>query len=568
MLPMETPTRPPHHPMQRSSLQNLRALARTALPLFLASCAATRAVTDDELRALAPIASEASGWQRTSTHAEVDAFLGTLAAFEHAERLDVSTFGSTNEGRELAQVVVARPMPSAHTAAAAGERLRVLVNGNIHGGEVEGKEAIQMLLREFAAGRHAELLDDLVIDFVPIYNADGNERLDAANRVTQNGPNGGVGERANAQGLDLNRDFIKAESPECRALLGVLRTFDPHVFMDLHTTNGSYHGYHLTYSPSLSTNVDPAIDRFARGTWIEEIRAAMLARHALRVFDYGNFTGDEGDAGAQGEREWITYDHRPRFGTNYYGLRNRFSLLSEAYSYCDFETRVLATRAFVLETLAACARHAQELRALCDDADRRARDGDFTFGTESTLADPIQREILVGAIDELELPDELGTRRIARPEFHTETMGVRSAFVSARRSAAPLEWIVPSDNTALVDAVADRLALHGVAFERLGAARSAVAASFVPTEVRVAPRPFQGHSMVTLVGAWGDARSVAVPAGSLVVPARQALGRLASQLLDPESEDSLATWNVLDAGIRASSADGPGAYPVLRVPGS
>ena len=131
--------------------------------------------------------------------------------------------------------------------------MRILVNANIHAGEVEGKEATQMILREIAFGEHEELLRGADLMFVPVYNPDGNDRIDKKNRASQNGPDGGVGERANAQGLDLNRDFLKAESPECRALLRLFRMHDPHLFMDLHTTNGSHHGYQLTYSPSLST---------------------------------------------------------------------------------------------------------------------------------------------------------------------------------------------------------------------------------------------------------------------------------------------------------------------------
>ena len=364
-------------------------------------------------------AAEQSGWRRTSTHGEVLEFLAALEALPGAQRLERSVFGESEEGRELVVVAAGGVDP-----ARPGEpELRVLVNANIHGGEVEGKEAVQQILREIALGEHEELLRGTRIYFVPVYNADGNDRIAPANRVSQNGPDGGVGVRANARGLDLNRDFVKAESAECRALLGLFRRHDPHLFVDLHTTNGSYHGYHLTYSPSLATNVDPDLDAFQRGELLPAIRAAMAERHGYRVFDYGNFTGGE-------ERRWVTYDHRPRFGTNYYGVRGRLGLLSEAYSYLDLETRVAVTRAFVLESLAAAAAARGRILALCAAADRRLTGGgEVRFGTATALAPPAEGEILVGSVAELELPEGLGVRRVASPDYRAERMGVQLSLI-------------------------------------------------------------------------------------------------------------------------------------------
>ncbi len=495
-------------------------------------------------------AAESSAGQRTSTTAEVDAFLQELATLRRSDRLRTFELGRTNEGRALRAVAVGSPPPEELTTEAAGDRLRVFVNGNIHGGEVEGKEASLQLLRAFADGRHADLLDRLVIVFLPVYNADGNDRIDRANRVTQNGPDGGVGERANAQRLDLNRDFVKVESPECAALMRVFRTFDPHVFMDLHTTNGTYHGYHLTYSPSLSTNVDTAIDAFARASWIHTIRAELEERHGFRAFDYGN--ASRGD-----EPVWATYDHRPRFGTNYYGLRNRFSLLSEAYSYLPFEQRIDVTRAFVLETLRATHAMADAIQRLCTQADERVLAGDVRFAWDTSLAPARDGEILMGAIDEVEL-EGLGTRRVARPEFRVVPMGIQDRFVSNASTPLPQAWVVRSAPAALVEL----LDHHGLAYERLEATRTVSAQRFTLTSVETASRPFQGHHNVRLTGGWAPAQEVDLPPGSLLVDGRQRLARVAAQLLEPLSEDSAFTWNLFDAAL---DAEGGQVFPVLRL---
>jgi len=490
---------------------------------------------------------ERSGWERTSTHAEVLAFLDALGELPHADRVAVETAGKTGEGRSIALVTARLPQPDG-----GAPRLRVLVNANIHAGEVEGKEAVQMILREIASGEHEDLLRGAELLFVPIYNADGNERIDRRNRSSQNGPAAGVGERANAQGLDLNRDFVKAESPECRTLLALFRRLDPHVFMDLHTTNGSYHGYHLTYSPSLATNVDAGLDAFARGTLLPAVRTAVLERHGLRVFDYGNFT--RGD-----DRRWETYDHRPRFGTNYYGLRNRLAVLSEAYSYLDFESRVRATRAFVLEVVRAVVENADRIRELCEAADERLCAGaePLLFGFDSELVPGEELDVLVGDVERVELSDDLGTRLVARPEHVAERMLVRAGFRSRRQIALPWAWVVLAPSAAEVEL----LRAHGIELRRLTEPARASVEAFVPRAIEKARRPFEGHLEVALSGEWMTVERE-LPAGALLVPARQRLGRVAAQLLEAQSEDSLSTWNLLEA---RTSAGADGAWPVLRL---
>lgn len=497
---------------------------------------------------------EATGYARTSTTAEVRAFLESLEALPHAERVHLlGGWGKTVEGKEMMVVMAGLPAPEHPMASLAPDRLRVLVNANIHGGEVEGKEAVQLLLREIARGEHEALLGRCALLVVPVYNADGNDRIDRTHRVSQNGPDGGVGTRANAQGLDLNRDFVKAESPECKGLLALTTAWDPHLWMDLHTTNGSAHGYHLTYAPSLSTNVDPALDRVAREVLLREVRSEMRARHGFRVFDYGNFRGRE-------ERAWITYDHRPRFGTNYVGLRNRFSILSEAFSYLPFRERVEVTHAFVLECLRAAARHADTLRAVCAEADTATTRGEASFGWDTTLAGGGMGEVLVGEVREVELED-LGTRRIAGHEWRAETMRVRVAFTSRERERLPAGYALPAPNALCKET----LKRHGLELAALAEPAEARVAVFHPTEVRRARRPFQGHHEIGLRGAWSEPRTVTLPAGAWIVSARQPLGRVAAQLLEPRSEDSLSTWNVFEEETRAAGEDGAGAYPVLRL---
>ncbi len=495
---------------------------------------------------------ERSGHERTSTHAEVVQFLEGLGGLPHASRLTRSVAGKSHEGRDIH---VVRAALVDHRAP-----LRLLVVANIHAGEVEGKEAVQVLLREFAQGLHEDLLRECEVHFVPVYNADGNERVRAANRAEQNGPVLGVGERANGQGLDLNRDFVKAEAPETRALLGLMDAVDPHVFMDLHTTNGSFHGYHLTYAPCLSPNMDPRLASLSRKL-LGDVRTGLQATEpSFRTFDYGNFETRDWDGGgapdSAGVRGWWTYDHRARYCINGFGLRNRIGVLSEAYSYADFATRIAATRAFVLAVQSWAARNRQDVLDGIASADALASDATvpMSFGFATTFAPPEQLEVLVGEVDRVPVPGTELVRLVMKDAHVPTTMPVVRAFRATRSVQLPAAWALPEPDPAVVEA----LRRHGIRCSVLDTARAVQASTFVVTGKRKPKRPFQGHHELVLQGNWQEEAAVELPAGTLWVEARQPRARLAATLLAPESEDSLSTWNFLEA----RTAD---RYPVLRV---
>lgn len=508
-----------------------------AIALLLASAAAQ---SPPVLRTTA----EASDWTRTATHEELLTFVSTVAA-QSGGVVRVEEYGRSGDGQPLVALRAgARGDPAA---------LRILVQANIHGGEVEGKDVLQILARELADGSAGWLPARVELVLLPNLNPDGNDRIDRRNRVAQNGPDGGVGQRENRAGLDLNRDFVKLESPEIRALLGVYRAFDPHVVIDLHTTNGSYHGYHLTFAPSLAVNVDPELDGYARRGLLPAIQQELQAQQ-VRSEHYGNFgRGRE-------PKQWVTFDHRPRFGTNYAGLRNRLGLLCEAYSYLEFRRRAEVTRAFVLGAIAAAARDREAILARCAAADARcAGEEPLEFGYASRLADPVEREILVGAVRRVELPDGIGTRFVAEDRAEPKQLAVQDTFVATQRIALPAAWVVRDAPEELIDL----LLAHGLQLARLKEPVTMDVEQFVPSGMSRSRAEFQGHRPVTVQG---EHRAVQaeLPAGTLVVPRGQALARVAAQLLEPLSEDGCVTWNRFDAELTAAR-EGGAEFPILRV---
>jgi hypothetical protein len=508
---------------------------------------------------------ERTRYRETSHYADVVKFLDSLRILRAP--LAFGTIGKTNEGRDIPYVIASRPLVSTASEAKRLGRPIVYVQANIHAGEVEGKDALLALLRDLTFSSKRNVLDSIVLIAVPIYNADGNERFAAqsVNRTEQNGPES-VGIRPNAQSLDLNRDYVKAEAPETRASLTMFNTWDPDVFVDLHTTDGSYHGYALTYSPSLN----PAAvfgGVYARDSMLPVLRERMRTRDRFEVFDYGNFTSDEPISRKDtSEREaWATYDSRPRFGTNYYGIRGRIGILSEAYSHDSLSRRIASTYAFVHEILSLVAEKSGAIRSLSARADSqplawgRSPDSVQVVAIRSELATPRMLDVIKEDLEKtgdssLTQPGvPRGQRRTGR--FRTTRMPVYDRFESTLDRTPPAAYVLAPEDTA----IATLLRLHGIRVDRSDSAWTARGESFVIDSIISAPRTFQGHHEVRLKGRW-ERGLQALPPKSFIVSTAQPRGALAVYLLEPESDDGFATWNKFDSDIKKG-----GRFPVTRI---
>ncbi len=512
--------------------------------------------------ALPTTRAERSNFTETSTLADVQAFLAALSA--QADLIRVSTFGSTEQGRPLLLATLSNPPVGDVRDVRALGRPVVLLQANIHGGEVEGKEAVQNLMRRLTLGDLRPLLDRVVVLVVPVYNADGNEAIDAQNRTAQYGPIAGVGARENANGLDLNRDFMKLDSAEARALVRLLNTWDPHVVVDLHTTNGSHHGFHLTYSIPLNLSLDAALLAFERDTLMPALQESMLKKHDFRTYYYGNFTGRAPKPGEEEQRKWVAFDHRPRIGQNYVGLRNRIAILSEAYSYLDFKSRIAVTEAFSEEILRYCAEHAPQVMALTAAIDagfvQRARGQDeLPLGVEyEQRALPGMAPLLVGQVTHQVNPRNGKEMTVMLPDKFTLVPMPDFGYFAPTRSV-PMARAYALPRTDAMRPIVQKLRQHGILVEELTAPVDAQVATFTVTGADKAKQPFQGHQEVHVTGSAAVAPAT-LPAGTVIVRLAQPLGRLAAYLLEPESDDGLGTWNYFDAAIEQGRA-----HPVGKI---
>ncbi len=530
---------PADHSSERPRALGLVALA-SALAILALGSSAAGAQSLDELLTRA----ERTDFVETSRYDDVIAMAEALA--ERSDAIHLTWFGYTNEGRRLPLLVLGAPDATPEAVLATG-KTRVYLQGNIHAGEVCGKEALLMLLRDYARGLYPSWTDDLVLLVAPIYNADGNERMDLRNRPRQHGPLGGMGQRPNAQGLDLNRDHTKLDSPEARSLVAMMSAYDPHVGVDLHTTNGTRHAYHLTYSPPLHPNTPEPIDHFLRDAWLPTVTERIEEEHGWVYYYYGN---------ASPRRPgWYTFDHRPRFNNNYLGLRNRMAILSEAYAYDTFEDRVMSTLWFVEEILTFAQESAGRIRDIVEAADAESVVGG-TLATRATFERSDEEvTILMGAVDEERHPQTGEVILLRRDVVEPVSMYEFGTFRPTETEVAPAAYyVLPEAGDAI-----ERLRAHGVVVEVVSGGTSVQVERFAIDSTSVAARPFQGRSERTVFGTW-TAATETLPEGTVRVDVGQPLGRLVFTLLEARSDDGFANWAILDEAIEA------GRYPILRVP--
>lgn len=531
---------------------------------------------------------ERTDYAETSRYDEVIAYMRQMAAAN--KNIHLTTYGYTYEGRALPLAVIGAPGASAEQVLATN-KTRVYIQGNIHAGEVEGKEALLWLLRSIAKGERDAWLKTTVLLINPIYNADGNERVTVANRGTQAGPVGGMGTRENAQGLDLNRDGTKMETAEARSMASLLTRYQPHVAMDLHTTDGSStSGFTMTYETSLNPNNAAAQTALLRDVLLPQVTQAVKTKYGVDWFYYGGVSGS-GD-----QRAWRSDAElaKPRYTSTYYGVRNILGLLTETYSYASFRTRIVETYRFLEETLSYVATHGETVRTVVAQANAESIIGRQLAVRQQLVKAPALQTIVFAPTVSMRNPYVPDRPYRLRPDGQdrsavtTERLPFYGTAEPIETSLAPRVWVVPmtaATTTAaptpapggfgggrggaqgtptqrMMATVIDRLEAHGIRYRITTAEQPFRGERFAIATNTLDTREYQGtHKARTLTGAW-EAAEQTLPAGSLVIPMDQPLARLTFILMDPRSDDGFMWWNLLDAVLGQTPA--PAYYPVWR----
>lgn len=492
-----------------------------------------------------------SQWQ---THAERTAYRETPRYAEtvaFSQRLDqasdwilFTSFGESGEGRALPLLIVDKDGAFTPEAARRAGKAVVLIQASIHAGESDGKDAGLALLRDIAITKtRAVLADRVVLLFIPIYNVDGHERFGPYNRINQNGP-AEMGWRATSAGLNLNRDYIKADAPETRAWLRLWNRWQPDLFIDCHTTDGADFRHNVTYQFEQHENAPPATRRWMQDVF--EQRVVPAAEAAGNLLSPYVVLHDDLDP-SKGVDAFIS---TPRFATGYVPLaRNRPALLIETHMLKPYRSRVRGTYDLLRFMLEEVNRDPESLRRAARESDEEAASWGKSYDPQRKVAlevratDETTPIVFKGVAYRRELSEVSGTLRII---YGTEPLDMRIPFYNRARTslavAPPLCYIVPPQWRQ----VAELLIVHGVRFSRLAEPATLEVESYRFRNVKWASASFEGRVLVSF-----DAEPITerrtFPAGSIVVPLAQPAARLIMHLLEPAAPDSLVRWGCFNA---------------------
>ena len=502
-------------------------------------------------------AAERSHYKRTSTFNEVIEVLDALDS--QTDLMYRETLLLTREGRDVPIVVLANPPVSSPAQAEASGKPVIAIQANIHGGEVEGKEASLIVMRDILFGDKQHLLNNQILIFVPIYNADGNDAMRENSRPNQELSPVMTGVRT-AHGYDLNRDGMIVEADETKALFrNVIQRWDPDLLVDLHTTNGTWHGNSLTYAPSYATAGDASTSNYTSEVMLPALKQSVKEKFNLDIDWYGGY-----DYRSWPPTELRTYHHAPRYLTNYMGLRNRMAILSETFSHDRFYKRVHAANVFVEEILEYTHQHGRTMRQINHGADRRV----------AASAIGQQNGVQFSMVPREEPLDLLTYRYIPYQKPDGSTDFVRSAelvtiagvlnynrFEARQTASVPSAYIFSAAFTGL----AEKLQEHGIWVETLEADAAFPGQQFMVREVGKRNTVQNGHTNSLLSGEFVDMTKTFLR-GDYVVSMDSPLANLIFYLLEPESDDGLAYWNLFDDFLdEALSLSESVEYPIFKV---
>jgi len=504
---------------------------------------------------------ELSDFQSTSTYEEVMQFMTALTKTNAHARMDY--IARSIEGREVPLVIIADPLPPSYAALEKDERIVVYLQANIHAGEVEGKEATQMLARDLLSGDLSEkILENVIVLICPIVNPDGNEKFSTENRTNQNGPVNGMGVRYNGQYLDMNRDAVKLETPELRGVVTeIFNTWDPAITVDCHTSNGSFHEEAVTYTWMVNPNGPRPLINYMRDRMMPAVQDTLRDKYGVENIFYGEFV----DQLAM-EKGWLYETSGLRYMVNYAGLRNRLAILNENYVYADFKTRVKGCYHLLVSTLEYAAEHGQEINSMLKETDQWYANRHTTIPLADSFAieydvRPTPEKVTIKAIETDTIPGVRGYWRYKQGEGRfTISVDYYADYYPTASVKVPFAYIlsVPDPD------VLDLLLTHDIRLERLDRETALSVERFNISSFEGESRPFQGHYLSRISGEF-EPVSVTFPEGTYLVRTAQPLGNLAVYLLEPQSDDGLLAWNFFDRYIVKQWYPDFNPFPVYRL---
>jgi murein tripeptide amidase MpaA len=481
---------------------------------------------------------EKSNYLKTPRYAETIEYCKRLAVASPWVRYE--SFGKSPQGRDLPLVILSKDKAFTPTAAAKSKKAVILIQSGIHAGEIDGKDASLMLMRDIAITKtKAHLLDHAIILIVPIFSVDGHERFGKFNRINQDGPEE-MGWRVTANNLNLNRDYMKADAQEMRAMLRLFSSWLPDFYVDCHVTDGIDFQYSVTFATEIFQNIDAEIAAWLKQKYIP-VMTAQVERSGKLIAPY--MTAREDNDLSKG---FIFSAASPRFSTGYGAAQNRPSVLIETHVYKPYRTRVEATYEVLNATIGIVNANAESLRRMVRQADARAvsaaaqrkyiplqykiseRSKPITFrGWKTTRSvSPVSGALMTYTTHD--------TTDVTVPYFD-EPIVTDSVQL-------PDYYIIPQEWTGVIAGLSN----HHVMMRRMTRTQTLPIEGYQLTEPKWREKPYEGRHVVSFKTT-RVAEERTFPAGTYIVPAAQRTAKVIAHLLEPKGPDSFASWGMFDA---------------------
>jgi hypothetical protein len=485
-------------------------------------------------------ACEQSGFRVSPDYNDTIAWLKKLCDAA-PQQLKMVSLGKSPEGREIWMVIASKEGNFDAASLKQSGKPIFFAQAGIHSGEIDGKDAGLMLIRDMAVDKSlAGLLDHVTVLCIPIFNLDGHERVGSFNRPNQNGPEE-QGFRATARNLNLNRDYLKADAPEMRAWLALFDQWQPDFLIDCHVTDGADYQYVVTYAAEIWPNGDKEVAAWTGSRFIPPLSEHMRAA-GFPLSPYVNLrVWDDLQTGMK------CGPSTPRFSTGYAALRNRPALLVETHSLKDYATRVKGTYEILRHSLAVIGEESAALRDLVSAADRRSAalekqtiPVEFELDyTDSVIVD------FLGVDYTVEKSDITGGRWVRyskTPRTWKIPMFMKQKVKAT--ASVPAAYVVPVAWTSVME----RIRAHGIAASEITSPVTLDVSTYRFSNVKWEAKPFEGHHTLTYDTTPVTERMTFAP-GSLVIDTAQPLGRVLAHLLEPAAPDALVRWGFLDSSF-------------------
>lgn len=480
---------------------------------------------------------EKSNYTRTPRYKETINYCQKLA--NASSMIHYTTFGKSPQGRDLPLLIVDKNGNFTPETVRETDNVVFFIQAGIHSGEIDGKDAGLMLIRDIVIKKKLQsLLDHVTLLFCPIFNVDGHERFSPYSRINQNGPEE-MGWRTTAQNLNLNRDFLKADAPEMQHWLTLYHSWLPEFFADCHVTDGADYQYVITYKIDQHGILDRDLVQWVENAYLKELKPAMK-KSGFPLMEYVYL------------REWqnllsgmITWASPPRFSDGYTALNNRPGLLVETHMFKDYKTRVSATYEILKHTLSILNHEYQNLIPLVKKADayngsKVFRENPFPI-TFKRSADSTMIQFKSYKIEQTESDLSGGVWYRYLEDTMTYTLPFFNKMEPDITVMLPEAYLVPPQ----WEDVLHRIRLHGIRYNQLKEKHQLEVYRYRFSNPEWREQPYEGRHTLTC-----DMEEVAekytYPAGTAVISMNQPRAKVIAHILEPKAPDSFVHWGFFD----------------------